>query len=211
MSSESSNSPRSDPEAQRVLALIDGFRSSKAVFTAVSLGVFDRLHRRPATCAELADALSVQKRELERLLGACVGLDFLRIEGERYHNKPASSRFLRVGSPEDPVRLHSLFRPHTLPPVEPARRRRPGGRASLGARVWCEERTVRILLRHRAGQDHLFSRHARGRPTQLTCNGHCLRPEPLPSSRRCGGRYGPSGDRGLPPLSRPAGDRVRPV
>ena len=100
MSSESSYPPRSDPEAQQVLALMDGFRSSKAVFTAVSLGVFDRLHRRPATCAELADALGVRKRELERLLGACVGLDFLRIEGGRYHNKQAASRFLRLESPE---------------------------------------------------------------------------------------------------------------
>lgn len=89
-----------DPEAQQVLSLVDGFRASKAVFTAVSMGVFDQLHEAPAVCADLADALGVQARELERLLGACVGLGFLRIEERQYHNERAASRFLRVESPE---------------------------------------------------------------------------------------------------------------
>ena len=109
MSSEVSHKPGSeppgldsgpDPEARQILALLDGFRASKAVFTAVSLGVFDRLHERPAACADLADALGVQAWELERLLGACVGLGFLRIEYGQYRNQPAASRFLRVESPE---------------------------------------------------------------------------------------------------------------
>ena len=38
------NLPEPDPDAQVVLNLLDGFRASKAVFTAVSLGVFDQLH-----------------------------------------------------------------------------------------------------------------------------------------------------------------------
>ena len=49
--------PLPDAEAQIVIDLLDGFRASKAVFTAVSLGVFEQLHSQPASCAELADAL----------------------------------------------------------------------------------------------------------------------------------------------------------
>jgi hypothetical protein len=51
------NLPDLDPDAQVVLNLLDGFRASKAVFTAVSLGVFDHLHESSATCNELAHNL----------------------------------------------------------------------------------------------------------------------------------------------------------
>lgn len=89
-----------DPDARLVLDLMDGFRASKAVFTAVSLGVFDRLHENPTTCEELARDLSCNAGALERVLGACVALGVLSREDERYHNLPAATRFLRVESAE---------------------------------------------------------------------------------------------------------------
>src|ERR1700758_3937091 len=61
------------PDAAPVLQLIEDFRRSKAMFTAVSLGVFDALEGAPATARELADRLSVQVDPLERLLDTCVG------------------------------------------------------------------------------------------------------------------------------------------
>jgi acetylserotonin N-methyltransferase len=92
--------PNPDPDAQAVLGLLDGFRASKAVFTAVSLGVFDQLHQLPATCDELARTLSCNAGALERILGACTGLHLLRRDGERYHNLPVATRFLRIESAE---------------------------------------------------------------------------------------------------------------
>ncbi len=92
--------PNPDLDARLVLDLMDGFRASKAMFTAVSLGVFDRLHQRPATCQELARDLSCNAGALERILGACTALGVLSRETERYHNRPAATRFLRVESPE---------------------------------------------------------------------------------------------------------------
>jgi len=89
-----------DADVQLVIDLMDGFRASKAVFTAVSLGVFDRLHQGPATCAELAREFDCRPEALERLLGACAGLRVLQVEEGRYHNLPAATRFLRVASPE---------------------------------------------------------------------------------------------------------------
>ncbi len=97
----SKTEPRNpDADVQLVIDLMDGFRASKAVFTAVSLGVFDRLHGGPATCEELALDFACQPEALERLLGACAGLGVLKIEQQRYHNLPAATRFLRVASPE---------------------------------------------------------------------------------------------------------------
>ena len=92
--------PNPDPDAQIVLSLMDGFRASKAVFTAVSLGVFDQLHQLPATCDELARNLNCNAGALERILGVCTGLHLLQRNEGRYHNLPAATRFLRIESPE---------------------------------------------------------------------------------------------------------------
>ena len=97
---EKVNLPNPDPDAQLVLSLMDGFRASKAVFTAVSLGVFDQLHQSPATCDELAHNLNCNADALERILGVCTGLNLLQRDRERYHNLPAATRFLRIESPE---------------------------------------------------------------------------------------------------------------
>jgi acetylserotonin N-methyltransferase len=89
-----------DADAQLVIDLMDGFRTSKAVFTAVSLGVFDRLHQGPATCETLAREFHCHPGAFERLLGACAGLGVLAIEQGLYHNLPVATRFLRVASSE---------------------------------------------------------------------------------------------------------------
>jgi acetylserotonin N-methyltransferase len=82
------------PEAKRIIELMDAFRTSKAMFTAVSLGVFDRLERSPAVLADLASELKVQSDPLERLLDACVGLGLLRKKGASYENEPIASAYL---------------------------------------------------------------------------------------------------------------------
>lgn len=94
------NAQQGDPDARLVLDLMDAFRASKAVFTAVSMRLFDRLHGRTATVDELASELACPAHALERLLGACTGLGVLAVEGGRYSNTAAARRFLRVESPE---------------------------------------------------------------------------------------------------------------
>lgn len=87
-------------DAQPVLDLIDAFRSSKAMFTAVSLGIFDRLENSPAAAPTLAAELHVDPSALKRLLDACVALNLLARSGEIFHNRPIATRYLRVDSPE---------------------------------------------------------------------------------------------------------------
>jgi acetylserotonin N-methyltransferase len=83
-----------------VLNLMDGFRASKALFTAVSLRLFDRLHDAPASCDALAETLECVPHALERLLGACAGLGLLTVTDGVYANTDCATRYLRVASPE---------------------------------------------------------------------------------------------------------------
>jgi acetylserotonin N-methyltransferase len=68
-----------------VLELIDAFRRSKVMFTAVKLGIFDG--ERPQAAA------------LDRLLDACVGLGLLEKRGNEYVNTPLADEYLTRASP----------------------------------------------------------------------------------------------------------------
>jgi acetylserotonin N-methyltransferase len=70
------------------------------MFTAVSLGIFDRLEQAPGGARLLADEKGCNADALERLLDACVALRLLRRNGDAYENLPVASRYLRLGSPE---------------------------------------------------------------------------------------------------------------
>ncbi|MCW5977614.1 MAG: homocysteine methyltransferase [Bryobacteraceae bacterium] len=85
-----------EPSPDLVLDLIEAFRRSKTMFTAVSLGVFDRLEERPAGAAELSNGADAGA--MERLLDACVSLGLLRKSGGRYENTPVASAYLRRSS-----------------------------------------------------------------------------------------------------------------
>jgi acetylserotonin O-methyltransferase len=87
------------PDPNPILDLIDAFRRSKAMFSAVSLGVFDSLDREPLTLVTLAAKLQCQSEPLERLLNACVGLNLLAHRGDTYANTATASAYLTRSSP----------------------------------------------------------------------------------------------------------------
>jgi acetylserotonin N-methyltransferase len=87
------------PDPSPVLDLIEAFRHSKTMFTAVSLGVFDRLHESPASAVALAAALNAHPDATERLLDGCAALGFLCKEGGLYSNTPVAEVYLCTGSP----------------------------------------------------------------------------------------------------------------
>ncbi|MBA3974904.1 MAG: homocysteine methyltransferase [Candidatus Solibacter sp.] len=83
-----------------VLDLIEAFRRSKAMFTAVSLGLFDLLDQQPATAVSLAASLQADLSALTRLLDACAGLGLLSKSGDLYSNTATASTFLVSSSPQ---------------------------------------------------------------------------------------------------------------
>ncbi len=87
------------PPPRRVLDLIEAFRRSKVMFTAVSLGIFDRLSEAPRTAEDLAREIEAHGEALERLLDGCVSLRLLAKDGDRYRNTPLSEAYLCRKSP----------------------------------------------------------------------------------------------------------------
>jgi acetylserotonin O-methyltransferase len=83
-----------------ILELIHAFRRSKVLFTAVRLGIFDRLEAAPQTAAQLAQNLNLNPGALTRLLNACIPLELLTRDGDVYRNTPDASRALVTSSPD---------------------------------------------------------------------------------------------------------------
>ena len=82
------------PDSSPVVELIEAFRRSKAMFAAVSLGVFDILEDRAEDASALAQKLRVSREPLERLLDTCVGLQLLRRNGAFYEIEPVARFYL---------------------------------------------------------------------------------------------------------------------
>ncbi|HXE15519.1 MAG TPA: class I SAM-dependent methyltransferase [Bryobacteraceae bacterium] len=87
------------PDPSPILDLIQAFRRSKVMFTAVSLGIFDKLQSNPANAAELATSLQCNPDALERLLDSCIALGFLSRSDGKYTNTEISSAYLVSNSP----------------------------------------------------------------------------------------------------------------
>ncbi len=87
------------PDPSPILDYIEAFRRSKTMFTAVRLGIFDRLEEKPQSAAQLATEFSLNVRALSRLLAACVALGLLTREGDTFQNTASTSRYLVTSSP----------------------------------------------------------------------------------------------------------------
>lgn len=87
------------PDPAVILDLVEAFRRSKTLFTAVSLGVFDALSVTSKDLATLSSELAASCDGLERLLDACVGLGLLTKSDAHYANVPAAETYLTSASP----------------------------------------------------------------------------------------------------------------
>jgi len=83
-----------------IIDLMEAFRRSKAMFAAVSLGVFDALAEAPATASGLSLRLKTDAEALGRLLNACVALQLLEYREGAFINSPLADRYLVRSSPD---------------------------------------------------------------------------------------------------------------
>ena len=86
------------PDAAPVIDLIEAFRRSKTLFTAVTMGIFERLHERPMTAAALAQALATNPGATKELLDGCASLGLLAKHEGVYSNQPVAETYLWPGS-----------------------------------------------------------------------------------------------------------------
>jgi len=99
-----------------VIDLIEAFRRSQAMFTAVSLGVFDVLAESPASAAEMAAKLSAHAGAMDQLLNACAALGFLEKRDGVFRNAPVAERYLCTASP-DSLRGYVMYSHQALYPM----------------------------------------------------------------------------------------------
>ncbi len=78
---------------------MDAFRRSKALFAAVSFGIFDLLADGPAAAFEVAARLNTDLSATERLLETCASLKLLGNRSGLFSNTPESHTYLRQSSP----------------------------------------------------------------------------------------------------------------
>ncbi len=86
--------------AAPILDLIEAFRRSKTMFTAVRLGVFDALAAGKQSAEALAAKLGLKEEALRRLLDGCVALGLVEREGREYRNTELAQRYVVSSSAE---------------------------------------------------------------------------------------------------------------
>ena len=87
------------PDPHPVLDLIEAFRRSKTMFTAVSMGIFDLLQKAPASALEIAARLDAHPDAMTRLLDGCAALGLLEKHDAIYRNAPVAETYLCANSP----------------------------------------------------------------------------------------------------------------
>ena len=75
-----------------------GFIASKALFAALELDLFSRLLE-PKSIDALARESGIPARRVKTLLATLTALGLIVRDGDRFHNSPASERYLTRGSP----------------------------------------------------------------------------------------------------------------
>lgn len=94
--------PKLDPS--HIMQVGMGFFASKALLSAVELGLFTELAKRKMTASEIANALGLNQRAVPDFPDALLAVGFLRREGDGpnsvYSNTPESAAFLDRNSPD---------------------------------------------------------------------------------------------------------------
>jgi acetylserotonin N-methyltransferase len=82
------------PDPSPIIDLMYAFRTSKVMFTALRMGVFDSLETAPSTAAELAAELKANPDAFERLLDGCAALGLVQKTDGKYANSAIASAYL---------------------------------------------------------------------------------------------------------------------
>ncbi|MGA2988698.1 MAG: class I SAM-dependent methyltransferase [Terriglobia bacterium] len=104
------------PNPAPVLDVIQAFRRSKTMFTAVSLGIFDRLGDGGADAPTLAQEFGANADAVERLLDSCVALGLIEKQDAVYSNLPVARTYLTRSSP-DTLTGYILYSDRALYPL----------------------------------------------------------------------------------------------
>ena len=201
------------PDPAVVLDLLDAFRRSKAMFAAVSLGVFDALAGRARSRSPtLAADLEADPDALDRLLDACVGLRLLGRTAAGYANTPAAAGLPDAAAARTALTGYLNYSNDVLWKLwanleDAVREGTHRWKQTFG---WDGPIFANFFHDEEAKREFLMGMHGFG----LISSPQVVAAFDLCRFRRLvdlGGATGPPGRRRLPALPEPAGGRVRPA
>ncbi len=99
---ESSVKPEITPDL--IMQLASNFMSTKHLFAANELGVFQQLATGPTTLDELAKRVGAPRRTVRIIADAMVALGLIECQQGQYRNGPAAAKFLSGRLPESDFR-----------------------------------------------------------------------------------------------------------
>lgn len=114
--SETIADPRLVDQARDIMALNSAYFQSKALQTAVELGVFGLLARAPATAEVVSKELGLRHFLVTEFLDALVDMALLEVRDGQYHNSEGAAEFLVPGRPRylgGSIQQHSRLHYHT--------------------------------------------------------------------------------------------------
>ena len=103
------NNPDTGLDPMAVMQISSAYWHSSVLHVANHLDVFSRLAEGPATAEGLAQKCQADKRGMELILIACVGLGLLNKKGDVYSNTKLAETFLVKGSPRYQGGIVSMF------------------------------------------------------------------------------------------------------
>lgn len=96
------NTTTTPPTPTRIMSMASAFYDSQVLFTASDLGIFRTLADHPGSDSDaIAASCNLDPRATRLLVDACVALDLLSKDGNRYTNARETSAFLVPGVPGD--------------------------------------------------------------------------------------------------------------
>jgi hypothetical protein len=114
--SETITHPRLVDQARAIMAINSAYFQSKALQTAVELGIFGLLASGPATGERVSEELGLRHLQVTEFLDALASLGLLEADAGQYRNSEAAAEFLVPGRPRylgGSILQHSRLHYHT--------------------------------------------------------------------------------------------------
>ena len=85
-------------EFSELLKIVDGYQKTRILFSAVDIGIFDKINANPANAEDVADRCGTDSRYTETILNSLVSMKFLDKNDDIYRNTDAAVQYLMKDS-----------------------------------------------------------------------------------------------------------------